>query len=104
MLALAKPAVMKLALLTIFVFFLQVVDNNGEVVAIILLLSNMLLEELCPFQMNWQDELHFIVKIGIVDTSLDQLLPQKNGHDCWNEGHTNRHSRLNPGRLRQNPG
>jgi hypothetical protein len=50
---------------------IQTVDNSGDVIVIILLLSKMLLEGLCPFQMNWQGGLHFIVKISIMDASLE---------------------------------
>ncbi len=56
------------------------IDNGVNVLAVILLLLNMLLHELCPLQMLWQEGLQFIFKIGIVDRYFN-VLPAKEDED-----------------------
>ena len=64
-------------------FFAQAVDNDGDVITIILLLSDILFEELSPFQKDWWDGFNLVIKIRIMDASLNQLLTKekRNGNE-----------------------
>ena len=55
-------------------------------------------------EMNWQDGLHFIIEISIMDASLNQTLTKENRHDIWNEGHTYRNGRVGIRHIRQKLG
>jgi hypothetical protein len=64
----------------------------------------MLLEKLCPLEMNRRDGLHFIIEVSVMDASFDQTLTKENRHDIWNEGNTYRNGRVGIRRIRQKLG